>query len=224
MNTDYILLIAGILLTILGAVIGFVEKLFSDVANKKIGKYFAFIASVLVVLGAVISFLSGKKSLDDKIISEAKEEKEKRMKDSLQNELLKLSRIQLDTALSILSLNRQLNNAQFELNRTQKLIIDIQNNSFEQLSGGNNKPYLSFGYGIHIGLDKNVYFPMMYIRNLGNTYLKNVEVWIENPLRVLNFKNDEDVREFDFYLYSIRNNDTNYVYKNLHTLSPKSKI
>jgi hypothetical protein len=241
MDGSLICIILGFLFIIFSGLFNLREKL------KKIPPDFheiryAKIAFAFTLLGA---FLTGYISCESWYSQKGTDKKNAELKDSLfatQVRLERLANRQLDTALSILSLTNRLNEAQADLNHTQSKMILAQNYAYEQISGGKNKPILYPNYTTNINYYKNdsiKYTFQVTLHNVGKTYLKTVETWINDPYNGVDsinveydsaftyFKGDSTINRF----YSPSGNlfvDENssifptILYKNVNTLPPQS--
>lgn len=228
MDNERLLLWIGFVLAALGGFAGFFEKFLPEHTSKRYSKIWAIGSFLAIFLGAILSLSTSLDSVKEKKESKTNEEKEKKKSDSLQNELYKISRMQLDTAVSIISLSRKLENAQSKLNNTQRSMIDLQKFSYEQLSGGDNKPILIFGVSYTSSFqvpeghrDRLKIMPYFSIHNTGKTFIKNLEVCISDV-----YKNVEKVDMEGFGGYTVFNGkqQTNHTYMlNLDLKFDKSK-
>lgn len=190
--SDKILIIGAVILTVCGALIALIEKLLSkkpktkeeEIENRN-KRLIGLISFVIVLTGAGLSYYSNYKSFISKERSQHLQDSLTRKNSALNDSIIKLANIQIDTAMKIISLNEKLNESQAELNASQKAMINLQSSYFEKLSGGNNKPIVRLSRFVS-PIEFNghrVVFPNLILENVGKTYLKDVEVWINDPYK-----------------------------------------
>jgi len=216
MTLEYWLVVLGAFMTLVGATPQIIEKFYhlppsspEEQFEINKGKRIAIISIVFIVFGAAVSLVSSINSISEKEESQKTEDltkqENRRLTDSLlssQARIVKLSNQQLDSALNILELSRALHMTQQKLETAQQDLIDKQNKDFEIMTGGDNRPVISIyqGYSFYAYRDPTERAEIyLRLKNKGNTILKDVEVFVDNPYR--NY--DKIQEEFDSSFYSI---------------------
>jgi len=200
-------LILSVLFIVILAIPGLVEKVFNADENPQLRKNIAWASFIGILISGLVTYCSGSKSIQDKITSDKKQDSTSKKNNILRDSLLSLSKKQLDTARTIISLSRELNESQKELILTQNKLISKQQESLNQITGGENKPYVNINfedlmtptnldnYNLSLSdydkdalrmsypIDGKNGFPKKLnftINNPGDTYLKNLKIWVDS--------------------------------------------
>jgi hypothetical protein len=163
------ILLLGISVTILGAIISFIDKWLKKTDPKyKKANTIALITLVLAIVGGLITYTGGKQSIDGKVISDSiattKERENKIANDSIINlnkRIDSLASEQLDTSKTILKYSQK-------LNRAYQSISELQSQLNSYFVGDNVIPWVT----TMPGFDR-VTFTML---NTGKNPMWNVKV------------------------------------------------
>ena len=144
---ELIILISTCLIICIGGFISFYQK-FKENKKKKESNFYNLLGFVIIIIGAIIAFANG-------FISQKSKQSSIRKIDSINNvitskqstidsitkvlnqkqdSLVKIQKMNFDTAKSILSHSLQLNTLQKENNNNQQYIISLQNKNFDTVS------------------------------------------------------------------------------------------
>jgi hypothetical protein len=226
MDFELFIILSGILLMLGSGFVSWLEKIKKRASNRSPEelldlnheKRFAAFAFVVVIVGAILALYSGIHSWKDN--KETKKEN-KILSDSLfrtQSRLENIARLQLDTALSILSLTHDLNMAQSQLTDAQRRMIDFQKYSLEQITGGQNKPIVFFEQSPKYSSEIN-------LGNAGKNYIRNIDAYIkiknwkiDSTSSTVNVYDVEACGSFESWLFVENSDNTKHI--NIINLEP----
>jgi len=198
MNFDIVNFIAAFFITAFGAVLSILTQLYDS--DKKINKQkrnILLVGFFITLFGAALTLFAGFRAKDNEKTSKRQETAYRNKNLELQEQLrsaqfniIKLQNTQLDTSLEIINLNKLLYQKQEILSEKNETIINLQKSSLKEITGGNNKPLLFFDLHTTYS-DYKKYFVSIYLSNIGNTFLKDVDISFTNGYKgMLEVAND----------------------------------